>query len=267
MLTQIILYHQLKEKVDFFVKKLSLNKFVNKIGRRLALTINNILSLALFKHLGQIATKKKLWEIMRPRCSYKTLVVNINRYYLLGLLILALILKHNRENGHLIKHIDSTDIPVSSVRKAKHHQIMEQLASWGKTGKGWFYGLKMHLISDLTGKFLSLKFTSGNVDDRSITIDLSKDLEGIFLADAGLISEDLAQRFHQEGKRILIAKPRANMKKIATPFETWLYSTRMRIEINFRNLKYFWGLLTSLPRSVDGYLANYTFSLLAYCLR
>lgn len=267
MLTQIILYYQLKEKVDFFVKKLSLNKFVNKIGRKLALSINNILSLALFKHLGQIATKKKLWEIMRPHCSYKTLVVNINRFYLLGLLILSLILKHNCRNSHLVKHIDSTDIPVSSIRKARYHQVMKQLASWGKTGKGWFYGLKMHLISDLTGKFLSLKFSSGCVDDRTITIDLSNNLKGIFLADAGLISKTLARKFHQENQRILIAKPRANMKKIATLFETWLYGTRMRIEINFRNLKYFWGLLTSLPRSVDGYLANYTFSLLAYCLR
>lgn len=266
MLTQVILYNQLKEKVDFFVKKLSFNKFVNKIGRKLALSLTNILSLALFKHLGQITTKKKLWEIMKPCCSYKTLVVNINRFYTLGLLILSLILKNNCQNSHLVKHLDSTDIPVSLNRKAKYHQVMRQFANWGKTGKGWFYGLKLHLISDLKGKLLALRFTSGNVDDRTVVIDLSKNLTGVFLADAGYISNELTQKFYQENKRILIVKPKANMKKIATMAEIYLHRTRIRIEINFRNLKYFWGLLTSLPRSVAGYLANYTYSLLAYCL-
>lgn len=143
---------------------------------------------------------------------------------------------------------------------------MAGLAKWGKTGKGWFYGLKMHLIVDLRGKFLSLKFTSGNGNERQEAVNLVQGINGWIVADAGYVSEKLAKELYLEGKRIFIAKPRANMKKIATAFEIWLYNTRMRIEVNFRNLKYFWGLLTSLPRSVGGYLANYTHSLLAYCL-
>ena len=89
---------------------------------------------------------------------------------------------------------------------------------------------------------------------------------GVFVADAGYISKDLERDFFIENKRILFAKPRANMKKLATEFQTRLYNTRMQIEINFRNLKMFYGLETSLPRSVDGYLANYIYSLLAYVL-
>jgi len=54
------------------------------------------------------------------------------------------------------------------------------------------------------------------------------------------------------------------MKKIMTKFEEWLYKTRFKIEYNFRDLKLFKGLITSLPRSADGYLANYIYSLLAY---
>ena len=56
------------------------------------------------------------------------------------------------------------------------------------------------------------------------------------------------------------------MKRIATKIQTMLYDTRMIIELNFRNLKMFYGLETSLPRSVDGYLGNYVYSLLAYVL-
>ena len=96
---------------------------------------------------------------------------------------------------------------------------------------------------------------------------LNKYLEGIFAADAGYTSEELEREFFQENKRILFAKPRKNMKKLMTYWQGKLYDTRMLIELNFRNLKMFFGLETSLPRSIDGYLGNYVYSLLAYMLR
>ena len=87
---------------------------------------------------------------------------------------------------------------------------------------------------------------------------------GLFVADAGYISKKLQRDFYIEGKRLLLAKPRKNMGKIMTKFQEFLYSTRMLIELNFRSLKMFYGLVTSLPRSVGGYLANYIYALLAY---
>lgn len=72
------------------------------------------------------------------------------------------------------------------------------------------------------------------------------------------ISKDLEYEFFIENKRMLFAKPKANMKKLVTVFQYHLYNTRMLIELNFRNHKKFHNLVTSLPRSVDGYLSNYT---------
>ncbi len=266
MVTQLTTFNDLRKKVVFFVKKLKLNQYVNNQGRKLALSIADILSLALFKHSAQIETKKKLWQHMRPECSYKTMVVNINRFFWLALYVLTLILNYNKQNSHLIKFIDSTDIPVCQNRKAKFHKVMQQFARWSKTGKGWFYGLKMHLITDLEGKVLAIKFTVGNIDDREVVMDLAKGLDGIFVADAGYIKQKLGEEFYQEGRRILLVKPKANMKKLATLSDVYLYSQRMRIELSFRTLKMFYGLITSLPRSVFGYLANYSYALLAYCL-
>jgi len=54
------------------------------------------------------------------------------------------------------------------------------------------------------------------------------------------------------------------MKKLVTEFQDKLYKVRSRVEINFRILKQFCGFVTSLPKSADGYLANYIYSLLAY---
>lgn len=265
-MTTIQLYNNIVTKVTFFFKQLKL-KLEKHTGRPLAINPIKIISLALFKQNLGIPTKKKIWEIFNLKCSYKTLVVNMNRFALSALLILQAILKWNRENAHMVKHTDSTDIPVCLTKNGKCHKTMRGLASWAHGPKGWYYGLKMSITTDLKRQLLAVRFGTGNGNDRETFKKMNKDLMGIFVADAGYISKDLEQEFFIENKRILFAKPRANMKRIATEFQTALYNTRMLIELNFRSLKMFYGLVTSLPRSIDGYLANYAYSLLAFVLR
>lgn len=265
MNTTIQVYNDIVTKVQFFIKQLKL-KLNKSTGRPLKITPQNIIALSLFKQSQGIETKKAIWKIFVPSCSYKTLVVNMNRLAIHALLILQSILKWNQKNSHIVKHTDSTDIPVCLSKNGKHHRTMRGLAEWGYSAKGWFYGLKMSITTDLRRNLLAIKFASGNADDRQIFKKLNKDLMGIFIADAGYISKDLEQEFYIEHKRILFVKPRANMKRLATELQNRLYDTRMLIELNFRNLKMFYNLETSLPRSLDGYFANYTYSLLAYVL-
>lgn len=266
MKTQIKIFDDLKRVVNFFSKHLRFDKFQNKTGRKLAISIDNIIALALFKQARGIVTKKSVYEIFKNNlnCTYKTFVVNINRWAYLAAVIIMLLIKMNRKNQHLVKHIDSTDIPVCQFKNANAHKTMKGLAQFGRNSKGTFFGLKLHMISDFRRKILSIKFTAGNIDDRKVVIELSKEIAGILIGDTGYIKKQLQREFYEEGKRMMIAKPRANMKRIMTKFEERLYQTRMLIELNFRNLKMFYGLITSLPRSVDGYLANYIYSLLAY---
>jgi hypothetical protein len=262
-------YNELKQKVQFLYKKLNLNKYEKTKGRKLKIPLIETLTLAVYRQTQGKETKKALWNDLREHlnCSYKTLVVNLNKSLLLATFILKRILNFNREDSHLVKHTDSTDIPVCLNKNAKYHQTMYGLANWGHSGKGMFYGLKLHLTSDLGRRILSISFAPGNVSDKAMFMKLNKDLEGIFVADAGYISEKLEKEFFQENKRILFSKPRKNMKKIITLFQKRLYDTRMIIELNFRNLKMFYNLVTSLPRSTDGYFANYVHSILAYVLK
>lgn len=263
----IQIFNDIVTKVQFFFKQLGL-KLDKSTGRPLKITPENTIALSLFKQSQGIKTKKAVWKIFAPSCSYKTLAVNMNRLALHALLILQSILRWNQSNSHIVKHTDSTDIPVCLPKNAKRHRgMLRGLAQWGYSAKGWFYGLKMSITTDLRRSLLAVKFASGNTDDRQIFRKLNKDLMGIFVADAGYISKDLEREFYIEHKRVLFAKPRANMKRIATEWQNRLYDTRMLIELNFRNLKMFYNLETSLPRSLDGYLANYTYSLLAYVLR
>ena len=178
--------------------------------------------------------------------------------------MLILIVKSNRLQSHIIKHTDSTELPVCLNKNAKHHKTMKGFSGWGKNGKGWFFGLKMHITTDLNRKLLSVKFSPGNTSDSQVFMELNKDISGIFVADGAYISQTLAQEFHRISKGFLFAKPRKNMKKLMTDFQFHLYNTRMQIEINFRNLKAFYGLITILPKSINGFFANYIYSILAY---
>lgn len=261
-------YNDIVQKVGFFFKSLRLDKHENNKGRKLAISKKDSVALAIFKQENGIETKKSIYKIfnLKSVCSYKTLVVSMNRFASLALLILVCILKINRLNQHPVKHTDSTDIPVCLNKNVRSHKTMRDLASWGYSGKGYYYGLKMHITGDLRRQLLRVLFTSANIHDKEVFLKLNENLMGIFVADAAYISKKLSEEFHVEGKRVLFAKPRKNMGKIMTKFQEMLYGTRMMIEFNFRSLKMFFGLVTSLPRSVNGYLANYTYSLLAYLL-
>lgn len=265
---KIRLYQDILQNVTVLCKMLQIKsgRRLFEKGRPLAITIADILALALFKQREGIETKKAVWEIFDPPCSYKTLVVNINRLSLLAARILMALIKLNQRNAHPVKHTDSTDIPACNNRKARYHKTMKFFARWGKTGKGWFYGLKLHITADLKGRLLALKFTFGNTDGRKVFCSLNKDLEGFFIADKGYISKELEKNFNND-RRIILAIPRQNMRKLLTDWQYQMIQTRMRVELNFRNLKLFYGLISSLPRSENGYFANYVYSILAYCLK
>lgn len=266
MNTVIQVFETIKQHVALISKQLHFSKFTNHLGRKLALSIEESISLALFKQKQGIETKKSVYEILEPRCSYKTLVVSMNRWSKLALAVLGLILKHNKARQHLVKHTDATDIPVCLMKNVDHHKTMKDFASLSKNHKGWYYGLKLHLTSDLDRNVLAVRFTSADGNDRQTFLKLNQDLMGIFVADSGYVSSELEKRFYIENKRFILIKPYKTMKKLMTNWQFWLYNTRMTIELNFRNLKLFYGLITSLPRSVDGYLSNYIYSLLAYLI-
>lgn len=266
METYIAEYEIIKQRVEGFSRHMRFDQYENKNGRKLALTINEVISLAVFKQQNGIPTKKSVYEMFKPKCSYKTLVVSLNRWSWLALYCLTLFMNNSRKYQHLIKHIDATDIPVCLFKNAHAHKTMRGIASFSHTTHGTFFGLKLHLISDLKRQVLALQFTTANVDDRTMVESLTKGLTGIFVADGGYVSKKLEQDFRKNGDRMIFIQPRNNMKKLMTKLQGQLMRTRSLIEVNFRNLKMFYGFLTSLPRSVDGYLANYTYSLLSYLI-
>src|SRR3989338_2997584 len=225
--TSIKIYNTLRNVVSKVYHKLNLEKYETPKGRKEIISNIDALTLTLFKQSHGIATKKSLFEIIAPKCSYKTLVVSINRTLEILKRIITYLAITNRAGSHIVKHVDSTDLPVSSLRKSRYHKTMKTLATYSKSSKGWFYGLKLHLSVDLKGKIVAIHFTTGNKSEREIL---------------------------------------KNMNKIATFDGIELLKTRMRIEDHFGNLKQFHNLTSTVCRSIKGYLTNYLSSVLAYMI-
>lgn len=266
MNTFLTIYHSLETIVAHIFEALHLANRDYPKGRKPKLTNTEAATCAILKQRQNIATKKSLWQILEPPLSYQRFVDAINRSAKHLARIVSALLSLTRKDPHLVKFTDSTDIPVCLNKNAGNHRTMRGLAAWSKTGKGWFYGLKLHLSADLRGRVLALKFTPGNSDDRSIFRRMNAKLRGLFVADAGYVSERLAREFWIEGARALLTSVRTNMGKLAADWQIALLNLRMRVEIHFRVLKLCYGLVTSFPRSIDGYLTHYLSAVSAYLL-
>lgn len=264
METTLTIYRTLKTIVTQIFKVLKLKDREHPKGRKPTLTNIEAATCAILKQKQNIATKKSLWEILEPPLSYQKFVDAINRVAPYLIRIIAALLSLARRNPHLIKFTDATDIPVCLPKNAKHHRTMHGLAAWSKTGKGSFFGLKLHLSADLERRVLALRFTPSNSDDRAVFKKMNAKLKGLFVADAGYVSEELERDFFIEGERMVVTAIRKNMKKVATVAHIVLLNLRMRVEIHFRVLKLCYGLVASFPRSINGYLTHYLSSICAY---
>lgn len=265
---KLSIYDNLKQIITRIAKTFNLNTSAAPTGRPRKIPIVNTLALALYRHKSTRATKKSLYDDFKKslRCSYKTLVVSLNKSAVLAKQIIGILMSMFAKECHPIKYTDATDIPVCLRKNADKHKTMAGLAGWGRSSKGWYYGLKMTMTRDFDGRMLGIRFSHPSMNDRDIFRSINKNLMGILVADAGYVSKKLEQEMHIEKKRVLLIRPYKSMKKLATLFQLAIYKGRFKIEFDFRVLKLFHGLVTSMPRSVNGYLANYLHSLLSFVI-
>lgn len=251
---------------------LQLNKQIS--GRKPSLNLAEITTISLIKSEYGIRTWKGLYRLLKNRFkyeftlpTYKSFVLLMNQHAKLILILINFLLQFNNQQAGVIKIIDSTSIPVCKNYRIKRHKTMKLVATRSKSSLGWFYGLKLHALTDVFGNMLGIRFTTANVDDR-VVLDafLDKLHHSIVLADAGYVSKKLTEKARKH-QNILLTCVRKNMKKCATFLDICLLNLRPRIEVLFSILKERLGLITSLPRSVDGYLAHYIHVIFGYVVR
>lgn len=248
---------------------LKLDKHIS--GRYAKLNLAEVATISLIRSEYGIRTWDGLYKLLTQRFThefhlpvYKNFVETMNRSAKLLLVLINILLGMNRKNAGVIKIVDSTTIPVCKNYRIARHKTMNRVATRSKSSLGWFYGLKLHALTDVVGNLLEIRFTTGNVDDRKILdVFLEKLHNSIVIADAGYLSPKLEKKAGKNNN-ILLTCMRKNMTKLASFLDICLLNLRPRIEVLFSILKERLGLVTSLPRSVNGYLAHYIHVIFGY---
>lgn len=250
---------------------LQLTKHIS--GRKPSLNLAEVATISLIRSEFCIRSWKGLYKLLTKRFTrefhlpcYKNFVATMNQSAKALLVLINVLLSMNRKDAGIIKLVDSTPLPVCKNMRIYRHKTMKRVATRSKSSLGWFYGLKLHAMTDLFGNLLEIRFTTGNVGDRKILdVFLEKLHHSIVIADAGYLSPKLEKKAGKNNN-ILLTCMRKNMTKLASFLDICLLNLRPRIEVLFSILKERLGLITSLPRSVDGYLAHYIHVIFGYLM-
>ncbi len=140
---------------------------------------------------------------------------------------LYLRLRFGKNTG--VAFIDSTPLSVCHNRRIGRHRLFAETATRGKSSMGWFYGFKLHLIVNDQGELLAVQLTPGNIDDRKLVPQMTKELWDKLVGDRGYLSQALFEQRFARGLQ-LITPIRKNMQNRLVVLEDKLL-TRKRFVI------------------------------------
>lgn len=198
-------------------------------------------------------------------CSYQRFVELQSRVLSYLTLLLHWFCEQSQKTG--LSFIDSTPLKVCHYQRITSHQVFKDLAEIGKTTKGWFLGLKLHVVINEKGQIQGVQLTPGNADDRTPVLDLTKRLTGLLFGDKGYISQNLFDTLFEKGLK-LVTGLKKNMKhKMMSLKEKILLRKRSLIETVFDLLKNKFQIEHTRHRSPLNALVHVLCTLIAYSLK
>ena len=122
------------------------------------------------------------WKPYFPRLPSYQRFVELTHRALYPLTLFAQ-LKSGKKTG--IYYIDGSCLPVCHLKRSKRNKIFREIAQYGRTSVGWFFGLEIHLVINNLGEMIAFKITRGNVHDGAAARSLLLSLEGLAFGDKG----------------------------------------------------------------------------------
>ena len=264
----LITFKQLNQVQNYFTNSLT-SVYRNNRGRSPLLSTIDICSILYIQSIFQILTLKSLYNLLKQFYndfyklpSYQNFVLNINKQTK----HLPLFLTKDKSK---IKIIDSTPLEVCKIQREKRHKIMKSISTKTNNGMRWYYGLKMHILIEPQGSIIDIKITTASTNDSKLhSIFIPKYPNTIYIADKGYLSKD-NRRLAGVYNSSIFTPIRKNMTSTElTKDEVKSYSRiRKMVETTFSILKTRYNLVSTLPRSINGYLSHYIRSVFMYQLK
>jgi hypothetical protein len=166
-----------------------------------------------------------------------------------------------------ISFVDSIPLRVCDSRRIHQHKTFKEVAQRGQFSMRWFFGLKLHIITNDCGGIIDFMLTPANVhDSNSLKMKgfISK-LYGKLFGDKGYISKALFTELFGKGIH-LITKLKRNMKSTSlTPImDAILLRKRAIAETIIDQLKNICQIEHSRHRSPKNFFNNLLAALIAY---
>lgn len=211
--------------VDDFIKEFdkntpAINNSKTKPGPKNSLTKSEVLTILIGFYQSSSDCFKNYYKYIILPLHHKDFKLVCYEHFnkLIGqhLPYLTILLNHLFDKCRGISFVDSTSISVCKNYRIYSHKVFKGLAARGKTTKGWFYGLKLHLIINPQGGLVKASFSSGNKDDRKHFSSMVKNIFGKVFGDRGYISRELFNDLLDKNIQ-LITRIKKGMKNILMP--------------------------------------------------
>lgn len=261
-----------KELEKNFSKSLLTGPIKGARGPNCRMTLSEIMTIQIaFQMIGYRNFKtfytgyvKKYWLKYFPSLLSYNRFVELMPHSLCPLAIFTQI-KSGKKTG--IYYIDSSCLPVCHLKRSRRNKTFDEVARYGKTSVGWFFGLKVHLVVNDRCELIAFKITQGNQNDSTVAQSLFKGLEGLAFGDKGYLGKKIFDALYKEGLK-LITRKRKNMKNIAplTKYEQQLLNQRGIIETIFNCLKHKYHIWHTRHRSIFNAMSHLVAALAAYVL-
>lgn len=166
-----------------------------------------------------------------------------------------------------IYYIDSSCLPVCHLKRSKRHKTFDSIAEYGRTSVGWFFGLKLHIVTNDKGELLAFKVTRGSRSDSKEAAPLFKSLQGLAFGDKGYLGKKLFDELLENGLK-LITRKRKNMKEklVLSSYEKQLLNQRGIIETVIGHLKHYYQVWHTRHRSIFNAMTHLIAALAAYAI-
>lgn len=241
--------------------------------RKPEMTMSEILTILLLFHQSPCKNFKyyyqsyvQLYKSEFPKMvSYERFVTLKKRVLKYMIYLLNWLSSLSKDTG--INFIDSSSISVCHNKRISRNKVFKSVAKLGKSTKGWFFGFKLHLVINERGEIHSAKLTAGNIDDRAVVPDLTKNLRGLLFGDKGYIKAELFNELIGRGLKLVTGIKKTMKNKLMPLMEKLMLRKRSLIETVFDYLKNKFEIEHNRHRSIWNFLVHIISVLIVYCLK
>lgn len=261
--------------VDDFIQNydqdlVAINNRKKKTGPKNSLNLSEVVTILIGFHQSSFDCFKHYYqEIILPHHFDDFRLVSYEHFTRLigfALPFLTLLLDSLFEKCDGISFVDSTSIAVCENYRIYSHKVFQGFAARSKTTKGWFYGLKLHLIINLEGSIVKASFSSGNKDDRKHFCSMRDGVFGKVFGDKGYLSRQIFSDLWDENIQLITGIKRGMKNILMSITDKLLLLKRVLIETVIGRIKLLDKFEHTRHRSPINALSHMVSSLINYQL-